>query len=51
MVVTHSASEIAGTTGTILTLKDKGILIQDGNDLDLDEEDELERFVFLVMLI
>jgi hypothetical protein len=27
-----------------LTLKDKGILKEDGNDLDLDDLDELERY-------
>lgn len=42
MVVAHSASEVAATEGTILTLRDKGILIEDGNDLDLDDVDELE---------
>lgn len=46
MVVAHSTSDISATEGTILTLKDKGILKEDGNDLDLDDIDELERFVF-----
>lgn len=43
MVVTHAMSDIAATEGTILTLKDKSILTEEGNNLDLDDIDELER--------